>query len=335
METMKRYRAVVVGCGKVGATFEMDSGLVKPASHAAAFAANPRTELVGLVEPDEAALTRATAYYRVPGYADVGKALVELAPDIVVIATPPQTHEELLTLALEHNVRAVVCEKPVSDSLEGAERMIKQAKAAGSLVVVNHQRRFFPLFKEIRERIAAGEFGRIQQGSCYYSNGLQNNGTHTIDALCFLLGDIPAWAVGIENTLNKTAPFGSNIDGMVGFGKGAVVTLQSLDNAEFGAHDFVLLGTKGAVTIRQYGFRTEVVEAREGVTFAGMRELDWDMSSKKVERRSMLVGTVEHLIECLDGTAKPQSTLEDGYKVMQTLSALEKSASQGGVRVTI
>lgn len=330
-----KYRAVVIGCGKVGATFEMDSGLIKPASHAAALKANPHTELVGLVDPDDAQLTRATEYYGVAGYKDARTALIELTPDIVTISTPPGTHEEYLALAFELNIPLVICEKPVSDTLESAKRMIDMAAGSTSLVIVNHQRRFFPLFKEVRERIAAGEFGRIQQVSTYYSNGLFNNGTHTLDAVQFLLDDEAVWALGVENTLNTTAPFGTNIDGMLGFKKGAVIVLQSLDNAEFGAHDFVIYGTKGGITIRQYGFRQEIVSVRDGVTFTGMKELDWDATEIKNERRSMLEGTIAHAVECLEGMARPQSTLEDGYRTMQALGAIEQSAKQGGVKITI
>ena len=296
--------------------------MVKPASHAAAVAANSRLALVCLVDPDAAALQRATDYYKVPGFPDAKAAIEATHPDVIVSSTPPNTHEAFLSLALESGVRAVVCEKPVSDSLESAERMIAAQKAANSIVLVNHQRRFFPLFKKLRERIAQGELGRIQQVSTYYSNGLTNNGTHTIDAVQFLLDDEAVWAVGAENSLNKTAPFGTNIDGILGFSKGAVVTLQSLDNAEFGAHDFVVIGTKGAVTIRQYGFRFEEVAVKDG-------------ARPVVESRSMLTGTYDHLVACLDGTETPTSTLVDGLKVMKALEALAASAAQGGSVVRI
>jgi len=331
----KKYTAVVLGCGKVGATFEIDSGLVKPASHAAALVANPRTELVALVDADPVALKRAGDYYKVETYTDARDCLEKYKPDIVVIATPPTTHEEMFSLALELKISAIVCEKPVSDSLESAERMITLAKESESVVIVNHQRRFFPLFREVREKIARGELGRVQQISAYYSNGLFNNGTHTIDAIQFLLDDTAVWALGVENKLNKTAPFGANIDGMLGFKKGTVVTLQSLDNSEYGAHDFVIYGTKGAITIRQYGFRFESLEVKDGVTFAGVKELDWGSASITTDRRSQLEGTIAHLVECLDGKATSQSTLKDGHHTMQALNALVQSATEGGRRIII
>lgn len=331
----KKYTAVVLGCGKVGATFEMDSGLIKPASHAAAFVANPRTELIALVDADSVALKRAGDYYKVATYTDARACLEKLKPDIVVIATPPSTHEEYLLLALELNIPAVICEKPVSDSLESAERMRAQATETKSIIVVNHQRRFFPLFREAREKIRSGALGRIQQVTAYYSNGLLNNGGHTVDALNFLLDDTAVWAMGVENKLNTAAPFGANIDGLVGFSNGTVVALQSLDNDSYGAHDFQIFGTQGALVIRQYGFRFEWLLPKDGVTFAGVKELDWENATTTVERRSQLQGTTAHVVECLDGKTQSESTLEDGYRTMQVLDALVQSAAEGGKRVII
>lgn len=330
----RRYKGLVIGCGKVGATFEMDSGLLKPASHAAALKANPRTELVGLVDPDQAQLARATDYYGAKGYKDAREAIVDLKPDIVTVSTPPGTHEEYVVMCVELGVPVVVCEKPVAETLEAAQRMIEKAKGSQTKVIVNHQRRFFGLYKEAREKIATGELGRIQQVSAYYSNGFFNNGTHALDAVRFLLSDDAAWAIGVENPLNTTAPFGTNIDALVGFSKGAVAAVQSFDNAHYSPHEIRIMGEKGALIIPHHGFVFEYVPVKEGVTFAGMKELDWDAADVKTERRSMLEGTIAHAIECREG-AQPQSSLEDGYKTMQALEAVARSAKEGSTKITI
>jgi predicted dehydrogenase len=332
---MKKYSAVVVGCGKVGATFEMDTGLIKPASHAAALAAHPEVELVALVDPDAGLRARAGEYYQVATYADVETCLSEIKPDIMVIATPPPTHEALLARALTYGTKAIVCEKPVADSLAAAARMIEAVEKGSALVIVNHQRRFFPLFEEARAKIAAGELGRIQHITAYYSNGLLNNGTHTLDAITFLTGDTATWAIGVANEKNTAAPFGRNIDGMVGYESGMIATLQSLDNDSFGIHDFRIYGTTGVLTIGQYGYAFAYTPVRESVTFSGVKEPKWDEATTVLDVRSMLAGTIEHVVACLKGTELPRSTLTDGYRTMQVLAALERSADEDGTRITI
>lgn len=331
----KRYTGIVIGCGRIGATFDIDSGLLKPASHAAAFATNPRTTLAALVDSDPIQLKRAGEYYNVTTYADARECLKALMPDIVALATPPGTHEEMLTLALELHIPAIICEKPLSDTLESGERMVAQAALSDSVVVLNHQRRFLPLYKNAKERIAAGELGDIQQATAYYTNGLLNNATHTLDALQFLLDDTAVWTIGVQNEHNTAAPFGTNIDGLVGYKKGTVAVLQSFDTNSYGVHDLQILGTKGALIIRQQGFRFEWVPVREGVTFSGVKELDWMSAQTQTDPRSMMEGTIAHAVECLDGTVESQSTPEDGYRTMQILDALVRSAAEGGKRVII
>lgn len=336
MRQKEIYRGVVIGCGKIGATFEIDSGLPKPASHAAALVANPHTELVALVDPDAAQLKQAGKYYNATTFSDPKECLKALRPDIVVIATPPQTHESLLSLALEAEARAIICEKPVSDILESAKRMIARARSSSSIVILNHQRRFFPLFQDVRRRILAGELGEIQQASIYYTNGLLNNGTHAIDALQFLLDDTALWAVGLQNKKNTVAPFGGlNIDGLFGLKRGTVVSVQSLDNSAYGVHDIRIFGTKGALTIGRYGYAFTWARPKNGVTFEGMQELDWENVETQFDKRSMLQATIAHTVDCLEGIIKPQSTLEDGYHTMQVLEALSQSAANDGKKIGV
>lgn len=335
MTNVKRYRAVVIGCGQIGATYEIKTALPKPASHAASLVANPRTELVALVDPDTVQLKQAGGYYHVPTFTHPKECLEKLHPDIVVIATPPDTHEKLLALAFKMNTPAIVCEKPMADTLKVAKQMVALAKDSDATVALNYQRRFFPLFKAARERIAKGELGDIQQATICYANGLSNNGSHLLDALQFLLDDTVTWTIGVQNKKNIVAPFGSNIDGMCGFSRGTIAAVQSFDNNSYGIHDLILFGTKGALKITQFGYSCEWVRVREGVTFGGMRELDWKGAGREFDKRSMVQDVLGHVVRCLDGACTPQNTLADGYRTMQILDALTRSANEQGKRIYI
>jgi len=328
------HRAVVIGCGNVGAQWGTEPNRPQPASHAAALKANERTELVGLVDQDPVQLKKVGEFYGVATYVDAAEALSALKPDLVVVATPPSTHEALFKIAVDAGVRLVICEKPLSDTLEAAQRMTDLIKSSPVLAMVNHQRRYAPLFRAAKERIKQGELGDIQQVSAYYTNGLLNNGTHTIDTLRFLLQDEVAWVIGIENKINTVAPAGGlNIDGLIGFTKGTTVSLQSLNNDAYILHDFSFYGTKGLLEIHKYGFRFEWTPANV-VTLPGIKELDWDSTQVSLESGSMIAGTTAHAVECLDG-ATPEGSIEDGYKTMQVLQALLESAKQGGVKISI
>jgi predicted dehydrogenase len=97
---------------------------------------------------------------QLPAYVDVDELFAQAAPDIVVVATPPDSHADLCVRALEGGAH-VVCEKPFVPAVEDADRVLAAAAAAGRQVAVNHQFREQPIVKAIKERIEAQEFGRL------------------------------------------------------------------------------------------------------------------------------------------------------------------------------
>ncbi|MFZ1060127.1 MAG: hypothetical protein WAP47_13145, partial [Candidatus Rokuibacteriota bacterium] len=71
-----RYRAAVVGCGRIGVTMEEDPRRVRPATHAGAYRACPDTELAALVDVEGERLAHAQRVFGgVRGFAAVEEML--------------------------------------------------------------------------------------------------------------------------------------------------------------------------------------------------------------------------------------------------------------------
>ncbi len=326
MKSQKIYTAVVVGCGRIGASFEFDPFRPKPASHAASFTRNKRVKLLAVVDADEVLAQKAAKYFGVPFYLSAETCFKELHPDVVAIATPPSTHEGLVKLALAYTVKGIICEKPFSHSEKSAKAMLASLEKSPVVFIVNHQRRFFPLFQKLQKRIAKGELGFVQQVTCYYNNGLYNNGTHTVDTLRYLLQSEVAWVSGIENQKNTAAPIGDrNIDGLIGFKNGTVASLQSVDVTRVGIHDFHMVGDKAHVSVTNYGYRVETKPVVKSDLFKGSFEIS-QAGVVQEDVRSMLEGTTQHLVDCLDKKCVVGSTAEDGLQTMHVLDALVASA---------
>ncbi len=109
------------------------------------------------LEQQRASWTRETG---VPAFSDLDELLERARPDVVVVATPPDSHAELCIRALEAGAH-VISEKPFVTSAEEGDRVIAAAERAGRLVAVNHQFREKPIFRTLRDRIAAEEYGRL------------------------------------------------------------------------------------------------------------------------------------------------------------------------------
>ena len=65
--------------------------------------------------------------------------------DAVIIATPDFWHAEQTVNCLKAGLH-VYCEKEMSNTLEGAKKMVAAAKETGKLLQIGHQRRSNPMY---------------------------------------------------------------------------------------------------------------------------------------------------------------------------------------------
>jgi predicted dehydrogenase len=86
--------------------------------------------------------------------------LLDIDLDGVVIATPSALHAEQSIQALERGL-AVFCQKPLGRTADEARRVVAAARAADRLLGVDLSYRFVKGVQAIRERVRAGELGRI------------------------------------------------------------------------------------------------------------------------------------------------------------------------------
>ena len=78
--------------------------------------------------------------------------------DIVVVATPNDVHEELVINALESG-HDVICEKPVSMTVNEFNNMLKSESMSGKLLSVHQNRRWDTDFLTLKRVIDSGEIG--------------------------------------------------------------------------------------------------------------------------------------------------------------------------------
>jgi predicted dehydrogenase len=80
--------------------------------------------------------------------------------DAVVVASPPDSHEELSRLGLDAGL-LVVTDKPLANDLASAKRLAAQARASGQQTMVTFQWRVNPALRRLRDLAASGELGSI------------------------------------------------------------------------------------------------------------------------------------------------------------------------------
>ncbi|MGE3274094.1 MAG: Gfo/Idh/MocA family protein [Vicinamibacterales bacterium] len=183
-------------------------------AHVKYFGCIPGCAVVRVFDPDPAGRARAVA----AGLAvvdDLGRFWDGL--DAVSVCAPDADHAAYLVEALERGLHTV-CEKPLTDSVEGVRAIVRAARASRGVLAVVHQMRFVPLHVAVREAIQAGELGTLSYLEGYYVHDLRArafvnhpwraednatplvySGCHFIDLLRWLADDEIVQVVAMAN----------------------------------------------------------------------------------------------------------------------------------------
>jgi UDP-N-acetylglucosamine 3-dehydrogenase len=88
--------------------------------------------------------------------------IIDLKPDYCVVATPTNTHEEIVAQLSKNKINLLI-EKPISYSFESALRMRNEIIENQVIATVGHVERFNSALIEAKRRIQLGQIGRIFQ----------------------------------------------------------------------------------------------------------------------------------------------------------------------------
>ncbi|MGI9419119.1 MAG: Gfo/Idh/MocA family protein [Geminicoccaceae bacterium] len=81
--------------------------------------------------------------------------------DLVTVATPNATHFAITKAFLDAGFH-VLCEKPITMTVEEGEEIVKLARAAGRICAVNYGYTGYPLVRHMRAMVARGDLGRLR-----------------------------------------------------------------------------------------------------------------------------------------------------------------------------
>ena len=147
-ENEKKIRFGVVGAGKLGGF------------HSRTLSKMPGVELVGISDPD---LTRAQNLaweYNCVAYKSHEELFKQV--DALVIAAPTEYHADIGVAALNAGVH-ILMEKPITNSEEGARRLLELAEKNKLVLQVGHSERFNPAVVETMKHIKNPRYVTIER----------------------------------------------------------------------------------------------------------------------------------------------------------------------------
>lgn len=131
--------------------------------HCRSYKQHPDTELAAVCDLMEERASAAGSEFDVPAYTDLSMLLQQERIDVVVVATAGKEkgshHYAPAMLAIEAG-KDVLVEKPISNDIEEARRMVAFAREKGVRLACNLNHRFTPAAYRAKELVAAGQLGR-------------------------------------------------------------------------------------------------------------------------------------------------------------------------------
>lgn len=80
--------------------------------------------------------------------------------DLVCVTTPNRFHHDMIQYALNAG-KHIIAEKPLSDNIDEVRVLTSNVKGYNKLAIVDHQLRFNPYIRKIKELISNGTLGKI------------------------------------------------------------------------------------------------------------------------------------------------------------------------------
>ncbi len=347
---MARYRAGVVGLGRMGSTFDDEierGGMVfLPYCHGPSYFHSPLVDLVAGADLDAGQRSLFGERWGVGPehlYDDYNEMVARERLDIVSVCTSSRHRSRIVQDLARGGVKAIWAEKPISVSLEEADAMVRVCREEGVQLAINCARRWNPLISEAKSIIDAGELGAILQVTVYADCGLSTNGSHLLDLIRYLAGGEVEWVMG---EMEEDEPGDRE-----GRGNGYL----AFDN---GVRSFVRTTTCGPAywEVDVIGERGRIRSLGNAQEMELILSEDYDPASRAVRPMSNRVSTpfsarypfpwpknpqgsglttVEDLVNSIETGQPPRCSGEDGLKALEIAIAMRESHRRGGVKVTL
>jgi len=328
-----RYRSGIIGLGFIGGADQVSgdalgqtvSGL--DGTHYYSHASHPRVDLICGSSRDAGRRHRFEERAGVHTYADWVAMLDAEQFDIVSVATYAPQHAEMVIACAEKGVRAILCEKPIATTVADADRMVAACEKTGSLLVINHQRRFNLGHRRLRQLIADGGLGTLTSLSTEWPGGrLGNVGTHMFDAMQMVISQ-PAQAVtGILDLAGKPDCRGPGFADPGGWGmiRFAGDLLGMVEASDYGFAD-------GSMTIIGSEGRASIAGGSIALSFRNGTSENWppDADMSGMDR------IVCEIVDYLDGAGDFAYDVNEAVRTLEAIAAFHVSHARGGAWVQL
>lgn len=270
-----RFRVLIVGAGNIAGGFDRHRADTEPPlAHAKAYLQHGGFSLLAVVDPDR---EKRTAFCQRWEIAEASDSLGALRGrvgdfDVISICSSTSSHAADLDAAIALRPKLIFCEKPVTSSVESTRHWVNACEQAHILLAVAHLRRWAPDIIRLRSELEEGRWGKVRSVHATYNKGVLNNGSHLLDLLRYLFGDLTL--AGVGRPAFDAFPTDPSIPALLMASDQLPIHLGIADAADYAHFEMQINAEKGMISMENGGTRWRLRHVVDSATFAGYRELD-------------------------------------------------------------
>lgn len=295
------YKVVVIGAGSIGALksdkYDNPKDSDNILTHAHAVYHYSETELVGILDSNRRKGYQAAEKWNTESLYSI-KNLKEIKPDIVIVATPQETHYNVLQEVIKYNPKLVICEKPFCDNKQQAVQMMLAYRLASIPLLINYTRRFSAKIRKEVLDIQNGSLGKIYNCRIVYDRGFIRDACHSIDILLWMLGSFKGGCL-IDNPIYDWSEKDPTYSAYLKFENCDNVNLTAVDGRDFDIFEIDFLGEKGRTVFFNHGLEINNYLLIEESTYGNYKTLDtnpiWQPTDLKNALNNLLDNAICHL----------------------------------------
>jgi len=312
-------------------------------------------ELVALVDIDlKKAEELADEFDVKEVYQDWTKLVDKKDLDLICIATPNYLHAEMSIAALKRG-KHVLVEKPMAISRKEMDTMIRVAKEAKRLLMVDQTLKFDPVYETAKQIIETGVIGKIFSLRASHSCGgpgpwsptgkwffekekavygaLFDEGIHKIDAIRYITGKEVAEVSAFLSNLQPDIEVEDNAVCMLKFEDGSLGVLQASWTTNPDDHSLCIYGEKGTLKVGMEPERKILVEFSTPSSVYMKTDIpEGDISNAlylpQIPAYSKYGGPFRHCIDCIKTGKTPIILGEEAKKSTEILLSAYESWSK-------
>ncbi|MEI8346672.1 MAG: Gfo/Idh/MocA family oxidoreductase [Pseudomonadota bacterium] len=280
--------------------------------------------------------------------------------DFVDIATPASFHAEMIHAALDQGLH-ILCEKPLTTTLEDATSVLAHAQKAKKVLFPCHNYKHAPVVKAIREIIHSGQIGKVKSITLStfrnthalgilewnthwrrqkkYSGGgiAMDHGSHSFYLTFDWLGSYPtAITAKMYNQQADRYDTEDNFTATLTFPNG-YANLYLTWTAGVRKVVYTLQGEQGAITVDDDEMQIALMKRKEGLAI-GHDAIEWQVEKRSIKSNWMDSSHVswfnslfDEFIVAIEKSDTMNRNLVEAWLCIQAITNAYQSANNGSV----